>query len=456
MDRRPERSELSHHDRRLVVNDPRRKKRTIAPSWWQRLRSHPLAKLGPGLVTGAADDDPSGIATYSQAGAQFGLNMLWTMPLTYPLMSAVQVMCARIGLVTGKGLAANIKANFPPWVITVVVALLLLANTLNIAADVVAMGEAAHLVTGLSNLQMTTLFVVVTLLLQIFVPYHNYVRYLKWLTLSLLAYGAVMFTIHVPWAEVVLRTLWPRLRLDSNAAAVVVAVFGTTISPYLFFWQASQEVEDQHRQQDAPLVSRKPSLGKREFRRVSWDSWTGMLFSNLTAYFIILSTALTLHAAGVRNIKTAAEAAEALRPLAGDFAFLLFALGILGTGLIGVPVLAGSGAYALSEAMGWRWGLERKATDAVGFYGVITVSLLAALVLQFSPINPIKALFWSSVINGIVAVPLMVVIILLSSKRSVMGSYVERGWIRVLAWIATAVMGMAVIWMFLPHSGPSS
>jgi Mn2+/Fe2+ NRAMP family transporter len=303
---------------------------------------------------------------------------------------------------------------------------------------------------------MTTLFVVVTLLLQIFVPYHNYVRYLKWLTLSLLAYGAVMFTIHVPWAEVVLRTLWPRLRLDSNAAAVVVAVFGTTISPYLFFWQASQEVEDQHRQQDAPLVSLKPSLGKREFRRVAWDSWSGMLFSNLTAYFIILSTALTLHAAGVRNIKTAAEAAEALRPLAGDFAFLLFALGILGTGLIGVPVLAGSGAYALSEAMGWRWGLERKATDAVGFYGVITVSLLAALVLQFSPISPIKALFWSSVINGIVAVPLMVVIILLSSKRSVMGSYVERGWIRVLAWIATAVMGMAVIWMFLPHSGPSS
>jgi Mn2+/Fe2+ NRAMP family transporter len=246
------------------------------------------------------------------------------------------------------------------------------------------------------------------------------------------------------------------LRLDSNAAAVVVAVFGTTISPYLFFWQASQEVEDLHRQHDAPLVSLKRSLGKREFRRVAWDSWSGMLFSNLTAYFIILSTALTLHVAGVHDIKTAAEAAEALRPLAGDFAFLLFALGILGTGLIGVPVLAGSGAYALSEAMGWRWGLERKATDAVGFYGVITLSVLAALVLQFSPINPIKALFWSSVINGIVAVPLMVVIILLSSKRSVMGAYVERGWIRVLAWIATAVMGMAVIWMFLPHSGPSS
>jgi Mn2+/Fe2+ NRAMP family transporter len=303
---------------------------------------------------------------------------------------------------------------------------------------------------------MTTLFVVVTLLLQIFVPYHNYVRYLKWLTLSLLAYAAVMFTIQVPWGEVVLRTLWPRFRFDSNAAAVVVAVFGTTISPYLFFWQASQEVEDQQRQQDAPLVSLKPSRGIREFRRVAWDSWSGMLFSNLTAYFIILSTALTLHVAGVRDIKTAAEAAEALRPLAGDFAFLLFALGILGTGLIGVPVLAGSGAYALSEAMGWRWGLERKATDAVGFYGVITVSVLAALVLQFSPINPIKALFWSSVINGIVAVPLMVVIILLSSKRSVMGAYVERGWVRVLAWITTAMMGMAVIWMFLSHSGPSS
>jgi Mn2+/Fe2+ NRAMP family transporter len=219
-----------------------------------------------------------------------------------------------------------------------------------------------------------------------------------------------------------LRILWPRLRLDSNAAAVVVAVFGTTISPYLFFWQASQEVEDHHRQQDAPLVSLKQSLGRKEFRRVAWDSWSGMLFSNLTAYFMILSTALTLHGAGVRDIKTAAEAAEAPRPLAGDFAFLLLALGILSTGLI----------------------------------GVITLSVLAALILQFSPINSIKALFWSSVINGIVTVPLMVVIILLSSKRSVMGSYVERGWIRVLAWIATAMMGMAVIWMFLPYSGPSS
>lgn len=427
--------------------------KTVPPSWWQRLRSHPLGRLGPGLVTGAADDDPSGIATYSQAGAQFGLDMLWTMPLSYPLMVAVQVMCARIGRVTGLGLAANIKTSFPTWVITAVVGLLLLANTLNIAADVVAMGEVAQLVTGFSHVRMTTLFVVVTLLLQIFVPYHRYVGYLKWLTLSLLAYAAVLFTIHVPWGEVVLRTVWPRLRLDSEAATVVVAVFGTTISPYLFFWQASEEVEDLHRERSDALLRLEPAAAASELRRLEWDSWSGMLYSNLTAYFIILATALTLHISGVRNIQTAAEAAAALRPLAGDFAFLLFALGILGAGLIGVPVLAGSGAYALSEAMGWRWGLERKATEALGFYGVIAFSVLAALVIQFSPINPMKALFWSAVINGVVAVPLMVVIILLSSKRSVMGAYVEKLWLRVLAWIATALMGVAAIWMCFPGAG---
>jgi Mn2+/Fe2+ NRAMP family transporter len=417
---------------------------------WSRLKEHPLSRVGPGLITGVADDDPSGIATYSQAGAQFGLNMLWTMPLAFPLMAAIQSMCARIGRVTGKGLAANIKAAFPPIVLQGVVLLLLLANTLNIAADVAAMGEVAELVTGFNRHFMTALFVVGTLLMQVFIPYHRYVFFLKWLTLSLLAYAAVLFTVHVPWGQVALRTIWPRFTPNAAAAAVVVGVFGTTISPYLFFWQASEEVEDMKAKPGvAPLVVDAHAAGM-ELRRIQWDTWSGMFYSDLTAYFIILATAVTLHVAGITNIDTAAQAANALRPLAGDFAFMIFALGILGVGLIGVPVLAGSGAYALSEAMNWNWGLERKAADARGFYGVIAVSVLAGLVIQYSPISPMKALFWSAVINGVVAVPLMIVIILLVSKKSVMGAFTASRSIVVLGWIATVVMGTAAVCMFLP------
>ena len=418
---------------------------------WTRLKEHPLARIGPGLITGAADDDPSGIATYSQAGAQFGLSMLWTMPLALPLMSAIQYMCASIGRVTGKGLAANIKDAFPPVIVKSVVLLLLIANTLNIAADVAAMGEVAELVTGLNRHLMTALFVIATLLLQVFIPYHRYVRYLKWLTLCLLAYAAVLFCVHVPWGEVALRTVWPRFTPNADAAAVVVGVFGTTISPYLFFWQASEEVEDMHAGRGtAPLV-RDPRAAGAELRRIRWDTWSGMLYSDVTAYFIILATAVTLHVAGTTDITTAAQAAGALRPLAGDFAFLLFALGILGVGLIGVPVLAGSGAYALAEAMGWKSGLERKAGDARGFYGIIAVSVLAGLFIQYLPISPMKALFWSAVINGVVAVPLMVVIILLVSKKSVMGAFTASRSFIILGWIATAAMGAAAVWMFLPR-----
>jgi len=418
---------------------------------WARLNEHPLSRLGPGLITGVADDDPSGIATYSQAGAQFGLNMLWTMPLAFPLMAAVQSMCARIGRVTGMGLAANIKAAFPPIVLQGVVLLLLMANTLNIAADVAAMGETAELVSGVDRHLMTALFVAGTLLLQIFVPYHRYVHFLKWLTLSLLAYAAVLFTVHVPWGEVAFRTFWPSFTPSADAATVIVGVFGTTISPYLFFWQASEEVEDMQSQQDAEPLARDARAAPRELRRIRWDTWSGMLYSDLTAYFIILATAVTLHVAGVTEIETAAQAASALRPLAGDFAFLLFALGIFGVGLIGVPVLAGSAAYALCEAMGWQWGLERKAADARGFYGIIAVSVFAALVIQYSPISPMKALFWSAVINGVVAVPLMVVIILLASRKSVMGDFTASKGIIALAWIATAIMGVAALLMFLPQ-----
>ena len=416
---------------------------------WGRVKRHPLSRLGPGLITGVADDDPSGIATYSQAGAQFDLNMLWTLPLAYPLMAAIQAMCAQIGRVTGEGLAANIKTAFPPIVLKGVVLLLLIANTLNISADVAAMGEVAEVVSGVPRHFMTAFFVIVTLLLQIFVPYHRYVFFLKWLTLSLLAYAAVLFTVHVPWGEVALRTVWPKLTLNSETAAVVVGVFGTTISPYLFFWQASQEVEDLHAKHGAALLQN-PAAAPAELRRIRWDTWSGMFYSDLAAYFIVLATAVTLHEAGVTDIQTAAQAASALRPLAGDFAFILFALGILGVGLIGVPVLAGSAAYALAEAMGWKSGLERKAKSARGFYGVIAVSMLAGLFIQYSPISPMKALFWSAVINGVVAVPLMVVIILLASRKSVMGAFTSSLPIVILGWIGVAVMGLAAALMFLP------
>ena len=419
---------------------------------WDHVKGHPLSKLGPGLITGVADDDPSGIATYSQAGAQFGLNMLWTMPIAFPLMSAVQSMCALIGRVTGKGLAGNIKTTFPPIVLKLVVLLLLVANTLNIAADVAAMGEVAELVSGFNRHFMTAFFVFGTLLLQVFVPYHRYVYFLKWLTLSLLAYAAVLFTVNVPWSEVVLRTFCPELKLNSGSAAVIVGVFGTTISPYLFFWQASEEVEDMKVHHDATPLRWDGRQGESELRRIRWDTWSGMLYSDLTAYFIILATAVTLHVAGVTDINTAAQAASALRPLAGEFAYILFALGLLGVGLIGVPVLSASAAYAMAEAMGWKWGLERDVAEARGFYSVMVVSVLAGLIIQYSPISPMKALFWSAVINGVVAVPLMVIIIVLASKKSVMGKFTASRPVIFLGWVATAIMSIAAACMFLLSS----
>ena len=430
-----------------IIDPPARPGRA---GWWQKIKDHPLARVGPGLITGVADDDPSGIATYSQAGAQFGLNMLWTMPLCYPLMSAVQLMCAQIGRVTGRGLAANIKLAFPPVVLRAVVLLLLIANTLNIAADVAAMGEVGELVTGINRHLMTLVFVLVTLGLQIAVPYHRYVVFLKWLTLSLLAYAAVLFTVHVPWGQVALRTVWPQFTLNATSAAVIVGVFGTTISPYLFFWQASEEVEDMRRARGVALLRDSADVGRRELRRMRWDTWSGMFYSDVSAYFIILATAVTLHVSGITNITTAAEAATALKPLAGNFAFLLFTIGLIGVGLIGVPVLAGSGAYAAAETMGWREGLEQKVGRARGFYAVIAVSVLLALAIQYSPISPMKALFWSAVINGVVAVPLLGVITLLIAKPAVMGAYTGSRSMVCMGWLATAVMGVAAACMLLP------
>ena len=422
---------------------------SMSESFWDRIRHHPLARVGPGLITGAADDDPSGIGTYSQAGAQFGVQMLWTIPLAYPLMSAIQCLCALIGRTTGRGLAANIKSAFPPVVLKSVVLALLLANVFNIAADVAAMGEVAELITHVDRHLMTAGFVILTLALQIYIPYERYVAILKWLTLSLLAYAAVLFVVHVPWSEVAVRTVWPRFTPNAASAAMVVGVFGTTISPYLFFWQASQEVEDMGVAK-APALIRDPPSAPRERRRILWDTWSGMFYSDLTAYFIILATAVTLHVAGVTNIDSAAKAAGALKPLAGNFAFLLFAVGILGTGLLGVPVLAGSGAYALGEAMGWQTGLGRRPRDARGFYATLAISVLAGLLIQYSPLNPMKALFYSAVINGVVAVPLMVVVILLASRKSVMGQFTAGRPLVIMGWVATAFMGCAALCMLIP------
>lgn len=409
----------------------------------KRLVQHPLARVGPGLITGVADDDPSGIATYSQAGAQFGLNMLWTMPLTYPLMAAIQSICARIGRVTGQGLAVNIKRAFPPWVLYVSVLLLLIANTLNIGADVAAMGQVLALMIGGNRALQTVGLAAASLLMQVFIPYHRYVRYLKWLTLSLLSYAAVLLTVHVPWAQVAWRTFAPRFKLDASAATVIVGVFGTTISPYLLFWQCSEEVEDLRARRGAVALLQDSGPARQELRRISWDTWSGMLYSNAVAYCVILAAAVTLHVGGVTDIETAAQAAAALRPLAGNSAFYLFGLGILGVGAVGVPVLAGSAGYALAEAAGWNSSLEATTKQAKGFYGVIAVSMLVGLGLCFAPVNPIKALFYSAVINGIVAVPLIVVVLLLASKESVMGAYRAGATYMSLGWVTAAGMAIA-------------
>jgi Mn2+/Fe2+ NRAMP family transporter len=311
------------------------------------------------------------------------------------------------------------------------------------------MGDVAGLLTGLDRHLMTVVLAGFTLLLEVFVPYRQYASYLKWLAFSLLAYALVLVFIHVPWREVALRSLLPHFRLDGAAATVIVGVFGTTISPYLFFWQSSEEVEDM-RQAGATSLIADPARAPSELRRIKWDTWSGMFYSDISAWFIILATALTLHVAGVTDIQTAAQAASALKPLAGDLAFLLFAVGILGVGLIGVPVLAGSAGFALSEAMGWKWGLEVKARDARGFYGVIAAATLVGVALDFSPINPIKALFWSAVINGVVAVPLVVVVVLLASRKSVMGAFTASPTLVVLGWITAAVMALAALGMLIP------
>ncbi|MEO8628756.1 MAG: Nramp family divalent metal transporter [Betaproteobacteria bacterium] len=407
----------------------------------------PVKQLGPGLITGAADDDPSGIATYSQAGAQLGFNMLWTVVLTYPLMVSIQMVSARLGCITGRGLAANIKEHFPGWVLYSIVGLLLIANTINIAADIAAIGEASRLLLGGSAHIYSVAFGVLCLILQVVLPYQTYVTYLKWLTLSLLSYVAVVFTINVPWAQVLERLVFPHLTWNNATVTLIVAVFGTTISPYLFFWQAAQEQEDL-RSAGGAVLPHGIAEARRHLRRIRWDTYVGMGFSNAIAFFIILSTAATLHSAGVTNIETSAQAAEALRPLAGPFAFWLFSIGIIATGMLAVPVLAGSAAYAVAEAFHWRTGLNLHPDEGKKFYSIIAFATLGGVALNFTPIHPIKALFWSAVINGVIAVPIMVVMMILGGRENVMGQFTLKKRLTRIGWAATVVMGVAVVAMF--------
>ena len=405
-------------------------------------------KLGPGLITGAADDDPSGIATYSQAGAQFGFSMLWTVLLTYPLMVGIQVISAEIGRVSGHGLATNIRRHFPAGLLYVIVGLLLVANTINIAADVAAMAAALKLMVGGFIHLYIIGFGVVSLLLQMFIPYSRYVRILKWLTLALLAYVATAFVVHIPWTQVLINTVLPDLSWKPEYITTVVAVFGTTISPYLFFWQASQEVEEEQADPQARKLKDAPDQASVNFRRIKVDTIIGMGFSNLVAFFIILTTAVTLHLNGVTEIHTSAQAASALRPIAGEFAFWLFSVGIIGTGLLAIPVLAGSAAYAMAGAFHWPNSLELKPKMAKGFYGIIALSTLIGVGLCFTAIDPIKALYWSAVINGVISVPIMVVMMLIAVRPDVMGQFVISFRLKVLGWVCTAVMAIAVIAMF--------
>ena len=403
-----------------------------------------LNKLGPGLITGAADDDPSGIATYSQAGAQFGFNMLWTVLFTYPLMVGIQVVSARIGRVSGHGLSTNIRRHYPAWLLYAVVGLLLVANTINIAADVSAMGEAMKLIVGGPGHIYTVVFGVLCVLLQLFIPYHRYVRILKWLTLALLAYVATVFVVNVPWSQVVVQALFPQLSWKPAYVTTVVAVFGTTISPYLFFWQASQEVEDIRADANAlPLIDA-PQQAASHLRRIKIDTYLGMGFSNLVAFFIILTTAVTLNLHGITDIQTSAQAATALRPIAGEFAFILFSAGIIGTGLLAIPVLAGSSAYAMAGAFNWDNSLERTPVQAKQFYGTIVISTVIGIGLGFTPIDPIKALYWSAVINGVISVPIMAVMMLMAVRSDIMGQFVISKRLKLMGWLATAVMAMAV------------
>lgn len=408
--------------------------------------------LGPGLTTGAADDDPSGIGTYSQAGAQYGFQLLWLAGFTFPLMAIVQEMCARIGLVTGKGLAANIRLYFPRWVLYSASILLFTANTFNIGADLGAMAKATQLL--IPNFSFFTLvlgFTILSLALQIFTTYEKYAKYLKWLALVLLSYVFSALSLNLDWNQIAQGALIPTIIFSKEQILLITGILGTTISPYLFFWQTSQEVENKILEGETTIISRQSETSDQEIKDMRIDVWSGMFLSNLVMFFIIAAGGAALFSHGITNINTAADAAAALRPIAGDQAYLLFALGIIGTGLLAVPVLAGSASYALSESFKWKHGLYRKLKEAYAFYGVIMIATLVGLAINFIGIDPMKALIYSAVANGLVAPVILVLIVLLSSNKKVMGDRVNHPVINIFGWLTVLGMiiaGIATIYSF--------
>jgi Mn2+/Fe2+ NRAMP family transporter len=413
--------------------------------------SSPLSffkRLSAGLITGAADDDPSGIATYSQVGAKFGYATLWTIFLTMPLMIAVQVVAGRIGRVSGFGLFDNLQKHYPSWLVYGLTSLLIIANVINLGADIGAMGAGLKLLIGGPAIAYALAFALVSMLLQVFIPFSKYSPLLKVLTVSLFAYVATVFVAKVPWGEVLKGTVIPNIQWTSDYAMAVVAVLGTTISPYLFCWQAAQEVEEIRASEEREPLKHTPEQGKDALNRIQVDTVIGMVFSNIVAFFIILTAAVTLHAHGKVDIQSSSDAAEALRPIAGRFAFWLFAAGIIGTGLLALPVLAGATAYAVAGAFHRPYGLERSPKKAKTFYGVLIVAMIIGAALNLTPIDPIKALYWSAVVNGVAAVPVMVLMLLLSNNKDAMGDFCVKGWTRWLSWVATVIMGVAAIVMF--------
>lgn len=402
--------------------------------------------LGPGFITGASDDDPSGIATYSQTGALFGFGQLWTAPFSFPLMTAVQEMCGRIGLVTGKGLAGVIKTHYSKKVLYFSVTLLVIANTINIGADLGAMAASAQLLFGFPFIFWLLFMVVTTLLLEVLVSYKTYSKYLKYLTLALFSYVATAFVVKVDWRTVFLSTVFPHLELSKTYLLNIVAILGTTISPYLFFWQASEEVEEEvaHHKLRA-MGAGQPKVTPKDVSRLRLDTIIGMFFSNLIMWFIIIATGATLFPRGISTIQSVSDAAMALRPFAGDFAFFLFALGIIGTGLLAVPILCGSAAYAVSESFGWKEGLYLKIKKAHGFYGVITIATLIGVLINFIGISPIAALYYTAIINGIIAPPLLLIILLISNNKKIMGERVNNGLVNILGVATVAVMSIAAL-----------
>ena len=418
------------------------------PSLRSRLHGAPLlGKLGPGLITGAADDDPSGIATYSQGGAQFGYGLLWTLVLTFPLMAAIQMVSALVGRVTGRGLAHNMAQVMPRPLVMGLLALLFVANTINVGADLAAMGAAAKLVLGFNQHAFTLGFAFLSLGLQLFIPYRRYARFLTVLTFSLFAYVALMFLLPLDWAAIGGGLIGLQPMPSEQAATTIVAIFGTTISPYLFFWQSSQEVEEVDQKPDEKPLLEAPRQAPQAIERIRIDTIAGMALSNLIGLAIMIATAATLHAHGVTNINSAADAASALKPIAGRFAFSLFALGIIGTGLLAVPVLAGSAGYAVADAAGWKTGLDNMPWQARGFYSVIGAAVLLGLGIDWSPLDPIKALYWSAVLNGVVAVPMMAALMVVACSRRKMGDFRARWVLGGLGWLSTAVMAAATVTM---------